>query len=86
MSVTGRGLGFSRGPAVGPEAHDPLTSQGERSWVVTCSCGWGRECASEWAAESVSRLHPQLGDLGVEHATQIEPPVNVRDGRQLPLT
>ena len=25
-----------------------------------CSCGWERECSSEWAAESASKLHPQL--------------------------
>jgi len=21
-------------------------------WLVICSCGWGRECISRWAAES----------------------------------
>ena len=24
-------------------------------WLVTCSCGWSRECISRWAAESVSQ-------------------------------
>jgi len=43
-------------------------------WRVVCSCGWERESVSEWAAESVSRLHQQLGVLGVEHATTIEGP------------
>jgi hypothetical protein len=38
-------------------------------WRVVCSCGWERKCVSEWAAESVSRLHQQLGVLRVEHAT-----------------
>jgi len=38
-------------------------------WLVTCSCGWARECISDWAAESVSKLHPQLGDVGVDHKT-----------------
>ena len=41
-------------------------------WRVVCSCGWERECVSEWAPESVSRLHQQLGVLGVEHATTME--------------
>jgi len=31
-------------------------------WVVTCSCGWTRECSSRWAAESVTKLHQLLGD------------------------
>jgi hypothetical protein len=53
--------------------------------LVTCSCGWGRECVSEWAAQSVSRLHQQLGELGVEHVTQIEPPEGHKSGEQLPL-
>jgi len=29
-------------------------------WLVTCSCGWTRECSSRWAAESVTKLHPKL--------------------------
>jgi hypothetical protein len=56
-----------------------------KRWLVTCSCGWGRECISEWAAQTVSRLHQQLADVGAEHTTQIEPPDNVKDGGQLPL-
>jgi len=56
-------------------------------WLVTCSCGWERECVSEWATKSVSRLHPQLGEVGVEHATRIEAPATEdrRSGEQLPL-
>jgi len=34
-------------------------------WVVTCSCGWTRECSSRWAAESVTKLHPKLSAPGV---------------------
>ena len=33
-------------------------SQGTSRWRVLCSCGWERECSSAWAAQSVSRLHP----------------------------
>ena len=54
-------------------------------WLVTCSCGWGRECSSEWAAQSVSKLHRQLGNVGVEHVAQIEAPDNSKSGEQLPL-
>jgi hypothetical protein len=54
-------------------------------WLVICSCGWGRECISEWAAQSVSRLHQQLGDVGVEHMTQIEAPDDSKGGDQLTL-
>ena len=49
-------------------------------WLVTCSWGWGREASSEWAANAVSRLHPQLGSVGTEHITQVEGP-----GQQLSL-
>ena len=34
-----------------------------RRWLVTCSCGWGREASSDWAANAVSRLHQQLADV-----------------------
>ena len=54
-------------------------------WLVTCSCGWGRECVSSWAAESVSKLHQQFGELGVEHVTQVEGPEGATSGEQLPL-
>jgi hypothetical protein len=43
-----------------------------KRWLVTCSCGWGRECVSEWAAQSVSKLHPQLGQMDVPHVTRVE--------------
>ena len=55
-----------------PEAHDPLTSEANPPWLVTCSCGWGREASSEWAAKAVSQLHQQFGELSVKHATRIE--------------
>jgi len=58
----------------------------EPLWVVTCSCGWGRECVSRWAAESVGKLHPRLSTLGVEHTVTIdEPPADPPPGEQLPL-
>jgi hypothetical protein len=41
-------------------------------WRVTCSCGWTRECSSEWAAQSVARLHPQLARADVEHRMRVE--------------
>jgi hypothetical protein len=43
-------------------------------WRVTCSCGWTRECSSEWAAQSVARLHPQLARADVEHRMRVEAP------------
>ena len=58
--------------AVPAAAHDPLTSTGKSSWLVLCSCGWERECPSEWAARSVSKLHPQLGPMDVAHVTRVE--------------
>jgi len=43
-------------------------------WLVTCSCGWERECASEWAAQSVSKLHPQFAPMDVAHMTRVAGP------------
>jgi len=56
-------------------------------WLVTCSCGWERECVSEWAAGSASKLHRHLGAVGVEHATHVEGPAtgDHGSGEQLPL-
>jgi hypothetical protein len=55
-------------------------------WLIICSCGWIRECSSQWAAESVAKLHPKLGTPGTEHTITIEEPPNP-DARQpdLPL-
>lgn len=39
---------------------------------------------SAWAAVSVSRLHQQLGEVGVEHVMQIEEPEGPA-GKQLLL-
>jgi hypothetical protein len=52
-------------------------------WLVTCSCGWGREASSEWAANAVSRLHRQLADIGTEHVTRLEGPEQHHAGEQL---
>ena len=43
-----------------------------KHWLVTCSCGWERETVSEWAARSVSKLHPQLAPMDVTHVTRVE--------------
>jgi hypothetical protein len=71
--------------ALAAGAHDPLTSTGKPRWLATCSCGWERECASEWAAQSVSRLHPQLAPMDVVHVTVIEGPADTSGGQQLTL-
>ena len=55
-------------------------------WLVTCSCSWERECVSEWAARSVSRLHPQLAPMDVAHVTRVEGPDGGAGGQQLSLT
>jgi hypothetical protein len=55
-------------------------------WLVTCSCGWEPECSSEWAARSVSRLHPQLSPMDVAHETRVEGPESGAGGQQLTLT
>jgi hypothetical protein len=51
-----------------------IVAEPKRRWLVTCSCGWERECSSEWAARSVSKLHPQLAPMDVEHVTRVEGP------------
>ncbi len=43
-------------------------------WLVTCSCGWGRECVSAWQARAAAKLHHRLGELDVKHAVSIEAP------------
>jgi len=71
---------------VAAEAHDPLTGMVRPQWLVTCSCGWSRECISLWAAEGVAKLHPRLSVPGIEHAITIEePPAAAPPGAQLPL-
>jgi hypothetical protein len=39
-----------------------------------------------WHAESVAKLHPRLGEPGIEHTVTIgEPPTDPAGGTQLPL-
>jgi hypothetical protein len=54
-------------------------------WFVTCSCSWSRECSSEWAALSVSKLHRQLAPMDAEHVTRVEGPGDGADSQQLSL-
>ena len=56
-------------------------SAGGARWLVTCSCGWTRECVSRWGAQSVTKLHPRLAPANVEHVTRIEPPPNDTSGQ-----
>jgi hypothetical protein len=55
-------------------------------WLVVCSCGWERECSSEWAAQSACKLHPQLGPMDVEHVTRVEGQDDSVGDQQLTLT
>jgi hypothetical protein len=55
-------------------------------WLVTCSCGWERECSSEWAAKTASKLHPQLAAMDVAHVPRVEGPDGGAGGQQLILT
>ena len=57
-----------------------------KPWLVICSCGWERECSSEWEAQSIAKLHPQLASMDVTHVTQVEGPPGSGDGQQLTLT
>src|SRR5215470_4470096 len=43
-------------------------------WLLTCSCGWRRECVSAWSAQAAGKLHQRLGELEVKHAVHIEAP------------
>jgi hypothetical protein len=75
--------------AMGGEHHSAAMTEPDaraKLWLVTCSCGWTRECVSRWAAESVAKLHPKLGGAGIAHTVTIEgPPAEDSDGPQLPL-
>ncbi len=44
-----------------------VDERGKVRCLVVCSFGWGWECASEWAAQSVSKLHPQLAPMDLAH-------------------
>jgi hypothetical protein len=56
-----------------------------KPWLVICSCGWERACSSEWAAQSIARLHPQLASIEVAHVTRVEGPGATSIGQQLTL-
>jgi len=62
-----------------------LLTRNRSPLLVVCSCGWTREASSEWAAKSISKLHPQLAEVGTEHVTQIEGPAPHQAGEQLML-
>jgi hypothetical protein len=55
-------------------------------WLVICSCGWERECSSEWAARSASKLHPQLAAMDVAHVTRVGGPDDGAGEQQLAMT
>jgi hypothetical protein len=67
----------------GAEAKMAASSASPPGWLVICSCGWERECSSEWAARSVSKLHPQLAPMDV---TRVEAPDGGAGGQQLTLS
>jgi hypothetical protein len=65
---------------------DPLSEQLRPRWLLTCSCGWTSAFSQRWHAESVAKLHPRLGEPGIEHTVTIEePPADAAGGTQLPL-
>jgi hypothetical protein len=66
-----------------PGSGDRVTA---KHWLVTCSCGWEREAVSEWAAQPLSTLHPQLAPMDVAHVTRVEGPDQASAARQLTLT
>ena len=57
-----------------------------KPWLVICSCGWERECSSEWAAQSIAKLHPQLASMDVAHVTRVEGRGDAAGAQQLTLT
>ena len=60
-------------------------SAAKHHWLLTCSCGWSRECISQWAAESVAKLHPSLSRPGTGHTITIEERPNPPAQADLPL-
>lgn len=53
---------------------------------MTCSCGWGREASSAWAASAIAKLHERhLTVPGTEHTTTIEEPPDEERGKQAEL-
>jgi hypothetical protein len=65
----GRPPGLPR-PSGGCRAGDSRKPQ----WLITCSCGWTREAISEWAAKSISKIHPRIGLPDGAHVTRVEGP------------
>jgi hypothetical protein len=63
-----------------------VDERGKFRWLVTCSCGWGRECVSQWAAESLTKLHPRLSGPSTQHTITIEEPPNQPAPEQAPGT
>ena len=51
-----------------------LANEGKPRCLVTCSCGWGRECVSALQAQAAAKLHQRLRELDVKHAVRIEVP------------
>ena len=51
-------------------------------WLVICSCGWERACSSEWAAQSIGKLHPQFASLDLAHVTRVQGPGDTSIGQQ----
>ncbi len=76
--------------AMGGEHHSAAMTEPDapaKLWLVTCSCGWTRECSSRWAAESVTKLHPKLSPPGTDHTLTIEgPPDQTRAQPELLLS
>jgi len=54
-------------------------------WLVTCSCGYERECISAWAATATAKLHVvHLGDKSVKHVVTVKKPPEPGARLQLP--
>jgi hypothetical protein len=67
------GLDPGAATAAGPTcAVDTLSEQLQPRWLLTCSCGWTSAFSQRWHAESVAKLHPRLGEPGIEHTVTIE--------------
>ena len=62
-----------------------MTGKVKPQWLVTCSCSCTREAISEWAAKSISKLHPQLAQGDVVLVTRFVGPDEGEGERQLTL-
>jgi len=74
---------------MGGEHHSAAMTEPDapaKLWLVSCSCGWTRDCSSRWAAESVVKLHPKLSQPSTTHTLTIEAPAEEGSGQaELPL-